>query len=68
VRPEYNQKQLFSEPFSQQLRPLIVRELPTRFFEGLLNPSGVAVERFFDLLAVKHREWVEPGGNCSSYA
>jgi hypothetical protein len=30
-------KQLFSEPFSQQARALKLRELPARFFEGLLN-------------------------------
>jgi hypothetical protein len=51
-----NQKHLFSEPFSQRSRSLKLQELPARFFEGLSNPSGVAVERFSGFLAAEHSE------------
>ena len=48
-------KQLFSEPFSQRSRSLKLRELPTRFFEGLLNPrrptAGVASVPFLNISA-----------------
>ena len=47
-------KQLFSEPFSQYPRLLKLRELSARFFEGLSNPSGGTVWRFFAFLAVKN--------------
>jgi hypothetical protein len=42
AKPFRLKKQLFSEPFSQHSHMLKLRGLPTRFFGGLLNPSGVA--------------------------
>jgi hypothetical protein len=45
----------FPNPSSQRSRLLKLRELPARFFEGLSNPSGVAVERFSGFRAVHHR-------------
>ena len=41
----------FSEPVSR--RVLKMRELLACFFEGLSNPLGVSIERFFGFLAVR---------------
>jgi hypothetical protein len=49
----HSQKQLFSEAFSYHARALKLRKLHARFCWELLNPSAVAVERFFDFRAVK---------------
>jgi len=61
-------KQLFSEPLNRHSRVLKPQELDARFLEGLSNPSGVSVERFYGFLAVHTRAFALRGSPCRFYA